>query len=586
MKTGGRKGASLIDLVVALGILMLLFAGIFLVYYSILDATINVEKRTEATSALNKEIEMIRNLPYAQIGTIGGIPAGVLPQEQNVSVGDDTFSVKTVVRNIDDPFDGTLGGTPGDTAPADYKLISLEISCPICVRFVPLQFTTVVSPKGLETAGQTGSLFVNVIDALGNPVPGATVQIVNASVTPSIDLSDLTNMSGTLQLVGVPTGTQSYAISVSKSGYSSERTYPANASSNPNPVKPNATVAVQAITNLTFGIDRTSELDVISSDKVCGGVGGMNFNVSSSKLIGLPSVLKFATSGTTNAQGSKILPNMEWDAYSMGFSNAGWDLAGTIPLSPFVLDPSTTVPFRFVVQLAVPDSLLVTVRDAATQSPVPFPTITVSKPGSSDVKTGGHAFMNQLNWGPTDYSSQDGGLDGASVPGTLALNMTPSSTYSTTTSWLISNTFDVGGAAATYYGFGWNGDQPPQAGEGSVKFQFAANNDNATWNFAGPDGTGSTYYAVSSSTLNSDLNGKRYLRFKVFLTTENENFTPRLDDVWMEFNSVCVPDSQSLFQGLSLSTYDIQVSAPGYITGISTTTLTADRNEITINLNK
>ena len=53
----------------------------------------------------------------------------------------------------------------------------------------------------------------------------ATVRVINASVTPAIDITDTTNVSGSLQLVGIPTSTQGYRITVTKSGYSSERTY-------------------------------------------------------------------------------------------------------------------------------------------------------------------------------------------------------------------------------------------------------------------------------------------------------------------------------------------------------------------------
>ncbi|MEK7110930.1 MAG: hypothetical protein AAB867_03685, partial [Patescibacteria group bacterium] len=184
--------------------------------FSVLDAIVNVELRASASSVLNQEIETIRNLPYGSVGTVGGIPAGLIPPQRSATYGARTFFLTTTVRNIDDPFDGTLGGSPNDTAPADYKLVSLEISCPTCHRFVPLFFTTTVSPKNLESASSDGSLFINVFNADGVGVSGASVRIVNASVTPSIDLTDVTNASGVLQLVGVPTSTQSYSIDISK----------------------------------------------------------------------------------------------------------------------------------------------------------------------------------------------------------------------------------------------------------------------------------------------------------------------------------------------------------------------------------
>src|SRR5581483_9767301 len=116
---------------------------------------------------------------------IGGIPAGVISETQTSSIGKFTFTVQTVVRNIDDPYDGTLGGTPNDTAPADYKLVTLTVSCSVCPSFIPLSMTSTIAPKNLESAGLSGDLFVNVLDATGKGVPFANIVVSNASLTPS-----------------------------------------------------------------------------------------------------------------------------------------------------------------------------------------------------------------------------------------------------------------------------------------------------------------------------------------------------------------------------------------------------------------
>ncbi len=218
------SGFSLIDVVISIGIIVLLFGGIYLVYFSILDVITNLEIRVAAASVLNRHVETVRNMPYDSVGTVGGVPSGSIQPVQQIVFGDFDFSIRTLVRNIDDPFDGVLGGVPNDTAPADYKLMEVEVSCSSCVKFVPLIFTTTVAPRNLESASNNGSLFINVFDAGGAAVSGTLVHVVNASVTPSIDLLDLTNASGVLQLVGVPTSSQSYQIEVSKTCYSSEKT--------------------------------------------------------------------------------------------------------------------------------------------------------------------------------------------------------------------------------------------------------------------------------------------------------------------------------------------------------------------------
>ena len=208
-----RDGLSLIEVLISTVILAGIASGSLMVYSSINNMLSNSAARSEAISLIDQEIETIRNLSYDQIGTQGGAPPGNLTANKNVSSTNGyLFNMATTVRNIDDPFDGVLGGTPNDTAPADYKLIQIEINCLSCNRFLPLKVTSIASPKSLESGSNNGSLFVNVFDAIGSAVADATVRVINNSTTPTINLTDITNQNGILQLVGVPTSTQNYHI--------------------------------------------------------------------------------------------------------------------------------------------------------------------------------------------------------------------------------------------------------------------------------------------------------------------------------------------------------------------------------------
>ncbi len=578
----GKQGASFIDLILSIGIVVLLFGGIFAVYFSILDSANSIDLRGAATTVLNRHVEIVRNLPYDSVGTVGGIPAGVIPQQQTSSVGDATFSVQTTIRNIDDPFDGTLGGAPGDTAPADYKLVTMVVSCPSCVHFIPLSFTTTIAPKNLESAGKSGSLFINILDAGGIGVPAAAVHVVNASVTPSIDLLDTTNASGVLQLVGVPTSTQSYQIAVAKSGYSSERTYSVGAPSNPNPIKPHATVAEQTVTNVSFLIDRVSAINIISSNALCSAIGNADFSIAGSKLIGTnPDVYKFSTSSQTNASGSRSLASIEWDTYSFSFNDPAYTLAGIIPLNPIIVNPSSTISLRAVLAPAANPSLLVGAVDFSTGAGVAGASVHLSKTGFSQTLTAGHSIVEHTNWSQGAYSSQDGGIDADSVPGRLSLAASASSTYSaSSTSWLISNTIDLGGSSSTLYTISWNPSaQAPQTGAGSLTFQLAANNDQTTWNFIGPDGTANTSFAASSA-IPTELSGKRYIRYKAFMKTADEQYSPTLNDVQIEFNSICVPPYHVLFANLPAGTYAVSSTAPDYDEATSSVDISSGFQEI------
>ena len=204
-----------------------LFAAVSLMLYSTYSRVFIVaraaQSRINAVALAEEQFELARNLPFNSVGTIGGIPSGSLRQVQTLQRGGMTFIATTTVRNIDQSFDGTAGGSPNDLSPADNKLVEIDINCITCVNFRPLVLTTWVGPKNLEGSTTNGSLFVKVIDASGLGVQGATVIVVSTSSNPSISVSDLTATSGMLQLVDAPPGIESYRVIVGKAGYSSSQ---------------------------------------------------------------------------------------------------------------------------------------------------------------------------------------------------------------------------------------------------------------------------------------------------------------------------------------------------------------------------
>mgnify|MGYP001564389500 FL=1 len=264
-------------------------------------------------------------------------------------------------------------------------------------------------------------------------------------------------------------------------------------------------------------------------------------------------------------------------------TEAAYDILGTMPFTPIIVNPSSTYNFRFVLKSSLPSSLLVKVKDSVSGGSITGASVTLSKIGFSETKVTGRSLVKETSWSGVEYSSQDGGIDAESEPGALKLLMTPSSTYNISTeSWLISKTIDLGGSSSTFYVLKWNPTiQPFQT---SVKIQLSTNNNSSTWNFAGPDGTENTHYTVSSSTIWSGQNSNRYLRYKVFLSTLEENFTPRLEDLSVEFNSVCVPPYQVLFNNLSLGSYTLTASAPGYLGSPTPVSITGDWQQVEISL--
>jgi prepilin-type N-terminal cleavage/methylation domain-containing protein len=417
-----ERGFTLIETLVGVSVFAIIAVAVYQGYTAAYEIGRLSRLKVAALALANEQLEIIRNLPYTDVGIIGGLPPGKIPREQTLTRGGTTLTVEATVRNIDDPFDGTVGGAPRDRSPADYKLVELKISCPSCQRFAPFSVTTHVAPRNLESATGNGALFIQVLDANGQPVQGASVHIENNQASPRIVIDDTTNKDGVLQIVDAPPGIEAYEITVTKTGYSTERTYPNRAPGNPNPTKPHATVVVGEVTQVTFAIDRLSTLNVATVTNTCAPVDSVDFTLRGAKLIGTnPDVPKYEASHTTDAKGEKKITNVEWDTYAVTVTSTTYDLVGSVPLLPFSLSPNTTQDLKLVVAPKDPRSLLVTVKDAGTQLPVSGATVTLSKTGYSNTLLTGRGALRQTDWSggsgqedyvnATRYWADDGNID-------------------------------------------------------------------------------------------------------------------------------------------------------------------------------
>ena len=465
---------------------------------------------------------------------------------------------------------------PNDPSPADNKLVEVQVSCMGCRGLETIKLSTSVAPKNLETASTNGALFIKVFNADGQPVQGASVNIVNVATTSSLVIDDVTDAGGELQLVDVPPGDNAYRITVTKAGYSSDRTYPPGDVSNPSPLKADVTVLLQQVTQISFSIDELSSLSISSVGPTCATIGDFDFALTGSKMIG-EDIPKYSENLETNASGLLVLDPMEWDGYSFESIDVVYDLAGLSPLNSIVLNPGATQEVQIVAVPKLPKSLLVTVKDGSTGLPMPFATTTLSGLDSEGTRVTGKGYFNQTDWsggsGQASMSNQDSywaddnNIDTSSFPGEIRLASAFGS-YSVS-AWLESSTFDSG-SVSNFHSLVWSpGDQPPLAGNDSVRFQVASNSEvtaTTTWDYSGPDGTASTYYTSPLSSINQIHNGNRYFRYKVYLTTEDTTVTPNISDIGFTFTSSCTPPGQVIFSSLQAGVYRLIVSKDGYAT--------------------
>ena len=573
----GRKavvtGFTLIEALVTIAIFTIIAVGVYASYIKATEVVAHARARVAASAIANDDIELIRILPSTAVGIAGGFPSGVLERVFTASRANHTFTVTRTIRNIDDAFDGTIGGTPNDTAPADYKLVEIEVTCTSCRGALSVARTTTAAPENLELSSGGGAIFIRALDANGRGVPQANVHIVNQKLMPNLIIDDLTNNDGILQLVDIPQSVGGYNIIVTKPGYSGDQTYPPGGSENPNPVKADSTVRSGEVTQATFAIDRVSSLSLRTTNQVCSAVSDVGFHIEGSKLIGTnPDILKYSLDTSTDAAGQRFLNNLEWDTYRLTLTDPDYDLAGSIPALSIDLAPATSQTVLLLANVTNPRSLLVTVKEASSGLPVTGATVTVSD-GSSLSAVSGRGSLSQTDWSggpgqadlvdPTRYFSSDGNVDDGPPDGELTLlKIGPSYVNA---GWLESSTFDTG-SPSDFHNISWQPtDQPPATGPDAVKFQVASNNDNATWGFVGPDGTAASFYTLANTNL-ANHNGRRYLRYRVFLQTLDSSRTPNISDIAFTFTSACIPPGQVFFQGLAGGTYTLTVTHPNYQT--------------------
>jgi len=346
------RGMTLIEVLVAFSVLVIVITPLTTVFVlSSKFARINRNKLLAGALAQEK-VEVVRNLDYDLVGTDTGWPSGIIPSlEQGIEKGGVSFDIVTDIRYIDDPFDGNVYGTVPDKGvdlyPNDYKKVEIEIykSGELLSRL-----TTNVSPSGQETAEGTGIISTEVLDANGDPLQDALVEIDNPDKGISIDIT--TDIEGKVLVPALPPDNEAYEILVSKgTEFSTDQTYSASAE-NPNPNKKHLSVTEGELTEASFQIDRLSDLHLkitLASDPQENPISEpINLKMTGAKTIGTDDegnpIYKYQNTFTVE-NGTTDLSDLEWDTYSFelcGGSETSFTIVETVPEIPLVLDPGIT----------------------------------------------------------------------------------------------------------------------------------------------------------------------------------------------------------------------------------------------------
>ncbi len=395
-----QGGFTLIETLIGSAVFLIVALSAYSAFNVLMDVAVASRIKVAATELANERFEIMRNLPYVDVGIVGGLPIGKIIRNQNIIRDGYSFTVVTTIRSVDDTFDGTIGGSPSDTSPADYKLADMDITCSNCKNFSTLNFTTLVAPHALETASNNGALYVRTIDASGVPVANASVHIVNTQTNPDTIIDETTDSSGWIKIVDAPPGTGAYNLTATKPGYSQDQTYPIGGVAGPNPIKPNANVVTQQVTQLSLAIDRLSSLAMTTVDSSCVALPNIGFSLTGTKTIGV-GILKYPTQNfTTNSGANYTIPNLEWDTYGVLLTSASYDLAGTTLLPSFVVNPNENKTLQLIAVPHVNRALLVSVKDS-TNATIDDATVRLQRSGFDQTKTtnsGSCSSPGQVFW--------------------------------------------------------------------------------------------------------------------------------------------------------------------------------------------
>jgi hypothetical protein len=252
------KSFTLIDVLVGIFLMLLFFLGIAAAYQLGFKIVGLNERKITATQIAQGEIEKMRNMPYLEIGTKGAsLPyaSGTLDSISTTTLNGIEYRIERIIKFFVDSADGNF---PDDNCDLDYKRAQINVSW--SGQFPgKVSLISDFSPKDKIEEVQTcqeqpgGILSVLVFDAFGLPVPSPLIQVFDPSTGFLIDSA--TPSDGKHDF---PLASSTYKVLVSKSGYSSERTYSIEEVAIPQ--KPNPIVLEGQVTQVSFSIDKLSSI--------------------------------------------------------------------------------------------------------------------------------------------------------------------------------------------------------------------------------------------------------------------------------------------------------------------------------------
>ncbi len=384
-KIENQKGFTFIESLVFLFI----FSLITLTFYQVMTVGTNLilvsKNKLGAIALANEKMEIVRNLKYADVGVVGSACNGNIPKNEEVTENGRKYKVHTVATYVDDPFDGTLGGSPNDLAYEDYKKVEITVSWNEGTSNKgSVSVTSQFVPTGLEAINPAdGILSINIFSdqAGGVAVTGATVHITNSDL--GYNETRQTDASGNVMIIGAKQSIQKYKITINKNNYESVSTFPPFPTTSFKPVDVNASVVAGSLNVINIIENKLANIKISTVDHLNNPVADIDFTLEGGRKLGTDAtdstkfIYNLDVTSKTDDNGEKEFNSISPGQYTFDLASAETDytLIGISSVSPFSLASEATKNIQVKVADNHKTALLLKIIKSADDTPIAGATV-------------------------------------------------------------------------------------------------------------------------------------------------------------------------------------------------------------------
>lgn len=364
-----KKGFTLIDVLIGTVLLLIVMIGFFAEFRLLFRMLSQSQGKTIALALANEQIEIIKNLPYENIGTEFGSPPGEIPQVRTEKVDNNTYTITTDIIYIDDPFDGL---SPGDNFPGDYKKARIGISWTEHQLDKSIVEIANFSPPNLESevSGGVFSIYVNDRES-GSPIPNAQIEIINNEIDPIIHIITTADNNGWISRPGLAESND-YEVYVNQINYDEHQTYASSPSLDPEPEYSNAQINNGDKTTRYFLVSKVSAINIKTVDDSNDPLSNISFELKGGRTIGINPgddsiVYSYENNSlTTDSNGERQFNNMSSGEYYFEVTSSNYAVLTPNLENPLIVESDSQQSITLTLAPINQPYLRVIIKDSET----------------------------------------------------------------------------------------------------------------------------------------------------------------------------------------------------------------------------